>query len=94
MVDSMGYSAHVKAGPTEALDTPGHESREYRLAKRTVIPSVARFRHGWLVRIRLTNVSERIAYIPAFDRLAMLVSVGDLPRREGYVRSDYKKYKD
>ncbi|ETO61990.1 hypothetical protein F444_20069 [Phytophthora nicotianae P1976] len=36
MVDSMGYSAHVKAGPTEALDTPGHESREYRLAKRTV----------------------------------------------------------
>ncbi|ETI33257.1 hypothetical protein F443_20057 [Phytophthora nicotianae P1569] len=82
MVDSMGYSAHVKAGPTEALDTPGHESREYRLAKRTV-----RLEQ----HVLLTNVSERIAYIPAFDRLAMLVSVGDLPRREGYVRSDYKK---
>ncbi|ETO84670.1 hypothetical protein F444_01438 [Phytophthora nicotianae P1976] len=28
MVDSMEYSAHVNAGLTEALDIPGHESRE------------------------------------------------------------------
>ncbi|ETM30784.1 hypothetical protein L914_21542, partial [Phytophthora nicotianae] len=105
MVDSMEYSAHVNAGPTEALDIPGHESREYRLAKRTakleqhilwvrrtekVIPSVTRFRRGQPVRIKLTNVSERTAYVSAFDRLAMLVPVGDLPRGEGYVRLDSK----
>ncbi|ETP29268.1 hypothetical protein F442_21578 [Phytophthora nicotianae P10297] len=28
VVDSMEYSAHVNAGPSEALDVPGHESRE------------------------------------------------------------------
>ncbi|ETM00030.1 hypothetical protein L917_03216, partial [Phytophthora nicotianae] len=70
MVDSMEYSAHVNARPTEALDIPGHESREYRLAKRAT------------------------AYVPAFDRMAMLVPIGDLPRGESYVRSDSKKYKD
>ncbi|ETI54494.1 hypothetical protein F443_02687 [Phytophthora nicotianae P1569] len=94
MVESMEYSAHVNAGPSEALDIPGQESREYRLAKRAtkldqhvlwvrrtekVIPSVTRFRRSRPVRIRLTNVSERTAYVPAFDRLAMLVPVGDLP---------------
>ncbi|ETP52430.1 hypothetical protein F442_02559 [Phytophthora nicotianae P10297] len=109
MVDSMEYSAHVNAGPSEALNIPGHESREYRLAKRAarleqrvrwvrrtekVIPSVTRFRRGRPVRVRLTNVSERTAYVPAFDRLVMLVPVGDLPRGEGYVRLDSKKYKD
>ncbi|ETP01115.1 hypothetical protein F441_21604 [Phytophthora nicotianae CJ01A1] len=106
VVDSMEYSAHVNAGPSEALDIPGHESREYRLAKRVarleehvlwvrrtekVIPSVTRFRP---LRIRLTNVSERTASVPAFDRQAMLVPVGYLPRGEGYVRLDSKKYKD
>ncbi|ETO58903.1 hypothetical protein F444_22721, partial [Phytophthora nicotianae P1976] len=109
MVDSMEYSAHVNAGPSEALDIPGHESREYRLAKRAakleqhvlwfrrtekVIPSMTRFRRGQPVRIRVTNVSDRTVYVPAFDRLAMLVLVGDLPRGEGYVRLDSKKYKD
>ncbi|ETO80796.1 hypothetical protein F444_04778, partial [Phytophthora nicotianae P1976] len=109
MVDSMGYSAHVNAGPSEALDIPGHESREYRLAKRAarleqhvlwvrrtekVIPSVTRFCRGRPVRIRLMHVSERTAYVPAFDRLAMLVPIGDLPRGEDYVRLDSKKYKD
>ncbi|ETM51640.1 hypothetical protein L914_04563 [Phytophthora nicotianae] len=109
MVDSMEYSAHVNAGPSEALDIPGHESREYRLAKRAarleqhvlwvrrtekVIPSVTRFCRGRPVRIRLMHVSERTAYVPAFDRLAMLVPIGDLPRGEDYVRLDSKKYKD
>ncbi|ETK95734.1 hypothetical protein L915_01363, partial [Phytophthora nicotianae] len=59
-----------------------------------VIPSVTRLRRGRPVLIRLTNVSERTAYVPAFDRLAMLVPIGDLPRGEGYVRLDSKKYKD
>ncbi|ETL45303.1 hypothetical protein L916_04576 [Phytophthora nicotianae] len=40
------------------------------------------------------HVSERTAYVPAFDRLAMLVPIGDLPRGEDYVRLDSKKYKD
>ncbi|ETL24286.1 hypothetical protein L916_21700 [Phytophthora nicotianae] len=30
------YGTHVNAGPSEALDVPDHESREYRLAKRAV----------------------------------------------------------
>ncbi|ETP45983.1 hypothetical protein F442_07711 [Phytophthora nicotianae P10297] len=109
MVDSMEYSAHVNAGLSEALDLPGHESREYRLAERAarleqhvmwvrrtekVIPSVTRFRRDRPVRIRLTNVSERSAYVPAFNRLAVLVLIGDLPRAVGYVRLDSKKYKD
>ncbi|ETP18051.1 hypothetical protein F441_07680 [Phytophthora nicotianae CJ01A1] len=46
------------------------------------------------MRIRLTNVSERSAYVPAFNRLAVLVPIGDLPRAEGYARLDSKKYKD
>ncbi|ETL41615.1 hypothetical protein L916_07451 [Phytophthora nicotianae] len=59
-----------------------------------VIPSVTTFRRGRPMRIRLTNVSERSAYVPAFDRLAVLVLIGDLPRGVGYVRLDSNKYKD
>ncbi|ETM31935.1 hypothetical protein L914_20567 [Phytophthora nicotianae] len=105
----MEYSTHVNAGPTEALDIPGHESLEYQLAKRAarqeqhvlcvrrtekVIPSVTQFHHGQPARIVLTNVSERTAYVSVFDKLAMLVSIGDLSRGEGYVRLDSKNYKD
>ncbi|ETN10384.1 hypothetical protein PPTG_22732 [Phytophthora nicotianae INRA-310] len=88
MVDSMEYSAHINARPTEALDIPGHESRE---EGRPVSGEVS---CGRPVRIRLTNISEQTAYVPAFDRMAMLVPIGDLPRGESYVRSDSKKYKD
>ncbi|ETO99607.1 hypothetical protein F441_22978 [Phytophthora nicotianae CJ01A1] len=88
MVESMEYSAHVKSGPSEALDVPGHESREYRLAKRA-----ARLEQHVLWVRRTEKVSERTAFVPAFDRLAMLVLVGDLPRGEGYVCLDSKKYK-
>ncbi|ETP01445.1 hypothetical protein F441_21295 [Phytophthora nicotianae CJ01A1] len=48
----------------------------------------------WPAGIVLTNVSERTAYVSVFDKLAMLVSIGDLSRGEGYVRLDSKNYKD
>ncbi|KAF1777483.1 Aspartic peptidase domain [Phytophthora cactorum] len=36
MLDSKEYGSHVNAGPSERLDIPGHEWREYRLSKRQV----------------------------------------------------------
>ncbi|ETL25458.1 hypothetical protein L916_20689 [Phytophthora nicotianae] len=62
--------------------------------QKKAIPSLKTFRHGRPVRIRLTNVSKRTAYVPAFDKLAMLLPIGDLPRGEDYVRLDSKMYKD
>ncbi|RAW22057.1 hypothetical protein PC110_g21501, partial [Phytophthora cactorum] len=45
-------------------------------------------------RIKLTNVSDRAVYFPVHDDIAVLVPVGDLPRGDGYVRVDSKKYRD
>ncbi|KAF1779007.1 Peptidase A2A, retrovirus, catalytic [Phytophthora cactorum] len=109
MLDSEEYGSHVNAGPSEQLDIPGHEWREYRLSKRQValerhilwvrrtekiIPSVTKFRRGRPQRIKLTNVSDRAVYFPAHDDIAVLVPAGDLPRGDGYVRVDSKKYRD
>ncbi|KAG4055616.1 hypothetical protein PC123_g9288 [Phytophthora cactorum] len=109
MLDSEEYGSHVDAGPSEQLDIPGHEWREYRLSKRQValerhilwvrrtekiIPSVTRFRRGRPQRIKLTNVSDRTVYFSAHDDIAVLVPAGDLPRGDGYVRVDSKKYRD
>ncbi|KAG3071426.1 hypothetical protein PI125_g22758 [Phytophthora idaei] len=59
MLDSEEFGSHVNGGPSEQLDIPGHEWREYRLWKRQealethvlwirrtekIIPSVTRFR--------------------------------------------------
>ncbi|KAG2845950.1 hypothetical protein PC111_g1363 [Phytophthora cactorum] len=105
MLDSEEYGSHVDAGPSEQLDIPGHEWREYRLSKRQValerhilwvrrtekiIPSVTRFRRGRPQRIKLTNVSDRTVYFSAHDDIAVLVPAGDLPRGDGYVRVDSK----
>ncbi|KAG3130971.1 hypothetical protein PI124_g18804 [Phytophthora idaei] len=109
MLDSEEYGSHVNAGPSEQLDIPGHEWREYRLSKwqvalerhilwvrRTekIIPSVTKFRRGRPQRIKLTNVSDRAVYFPAHGDIAVLVPAGDLPRGDGYVRVDSKKYPD
>ncbi|KAG3118745.1 hypothetical protein PI126_g24566 [Phytophthora idaei] len=95
MLDSEEYGSHVNDGPSEQLDIPGHEWREYRLSKRQValerhilwvrqtekiIPSVTKFRRGRPQRIKLTNVSDRAVYFPAHDDIAVLAPVGDLPR--------------
>ncbi|KAG2967831.1 hypothetical protein PC118_g18355 [Phytophthora cactorum] len=84
-------------------------SGEYRLSKRQVvlerhilwvrrtkkiIPSVTKFRRGRPQRIKLTNVSDRAVYFPAHDDISVLVPAGDLPRGDGYVRVDSKKYRD
>ncbi|ETP05934.1 hypothetical protein F441_17580 [Phytophthora nicotianae CJ01A1] len=69
------YGTHVNAGPSEALDVPDHESREYRLAKRAV--RLESMYCGFDVQGRSSP------YVPAIDRLAMVVPVGDLPRGEG-----------
>ncbi|KAG3172061.1 hypothetical protein PI126_g1581 [Phytophthora idaei] len=109
MLDSEEYGSHVNAGPSDQLDIPGHEWREYRLSKRQVaferhilwvrrtekiIPSVTRFRRGRPQRIKLTNVSDRTVYFSVHDDIAVLVPVGDLPRGNNYVRLDSKKYRD
>ncbi|KAG3074368.1 hypothetical protein PI125_g22010 [Phytophthora idaei] len=109
MLDSEEYGSHVNAGPSEQLDIPGHEWREYRLSKRQValeahilwvrrtekiIPSVARIRRGRPQRMKLTNVSDRTVYCSAHDDIAVLVPAGDLPRGDSYVRVDFKKYRD
>ncbi|KAG3176160.1 hypothetical protein C6341_g9139 [Phytophthora cactorum] len=66
---------------TDAVLTfKGHEWREYQLSKRQ--------------RIKLTNVSDRAVYFSAHDDIAVLVPTGDLPRGDGYVRVDSKKYRD
>ncbi|KAG2969436.1 hypothetical protein PC119_g23914 [Phytophthora cactorum] len=108
MLDSGEYGSHVNAGPSEQLDIPGHEWREYRLSKRQValethilwvgrtekiIPSVTKCRRGQLHRIKLTNVSYRVVYFAAHDDIGVLVPAGDLPRGDGYVRVDSKKYR-
>ncbi|KAG3071268.1 hypothetical protein PI124_g22076 [Phytophthora idaei] len=36
MLDSEEYGSHGNAGPSEQLDMPGHEWREYRLSNRQV----------------------------------------------------------
>ncbi|KAG2912632.1 hypothetical protein PC116_g23426 [Phytophthora cactorum] len=109
MIDSKEYGSHVNAGPSEQLDIPGHEWREYRLSKRQValerhilwvrrtekiILSLTRFRRGQPQRIKLTNVSDRTVYFTVHDTIAVLVPSGDLPRGDGYVRQDSKKYRD
>ncbi|KAG3069726.1 hypothetical protein PI124_g21478 [Phytophthora idaei] len=109
MLDSEEHGSHVNAGPSEQLDIPGHEWREYRLSKRQValerhilwvrrtkkiIRSVTRFRRGRPQRIKLTNVSDRTVYFSAHDDIAVLVPAGDLPRGDDYVCVDSKKYRD
>ncbi|KAG4039273.1 hypothetical protein PC123_g25172 [Phytophthora cactorum] len=89
MLDSEEYGSHVNAGPSEQLDIPGHEWREYRLSKRQVA-----LERDILWRIKLTNVSDRAVYFLAHDDIAVLVPAGDLPRGDGYVRVDSKKYRD
>ncbi|KAG3133699.1 hypothetical protein PC128_g26304 [Phytophthora cactorum] len=86
MLDREEYGSHVNAGPSEQMDIPGHEWR--------IIPSVTKFRRGRPQRIKLTNVSDRAVYFPAHDDVAVLVPAGDLPRGDGYVRVDSKKYRD
>ncbi|KAG3247308.1 hypothetical protein PI124_g7978 [Phytophthora idaei] len=109
MLDSEEYGSHVNACPSERLDIPGHEWREYRLSKRQmalethvlwvrrtekIIPSVTKFRRGRPQRIKLTNISDRTVYFTAHGNIAVLVPSGDLPRCDGYVRQDSKKYRD
>ncbi|KAG3076869.1 hypothetical protein PI124_g18128 [Phytophthora idaei] len=109
MLDSEEYGSHVNAGPSDQLDIPGHEWREYQLSKRQValerhilwvrrtekiIPSVTKFRGGRPQRIMLTNVSDRAVHFPAHDDIAVLVPAGDLPRGDGYVRVNSKNYRD
>ncbi|KAG3230637.1 hypothetical protein PI124_g24265 [Phytophthora idaei] len=91
MLDSEEYGSHVNAGPSEQLNIPGHEWREYRLSKRRVALETHILRPQ---RIKLTNVSDRAVYFPAHDDIAVLVPSGDLPRGGGYVRVDSKKYRD
>ncbi|KAI9981079.1 hypothetical protein PInf_010488 [Phytophthora infestans] len=96
MIDSEEYGSHVNAGPPERLDIQAHEWREYRLAKRHVglEEHVLWGKKPPAQSIRLTNVSDRTVYLPAHDSIAMWIPDGDLPRGDGYVRLESKKYQD
>ncbi|KAG2966716.1 hypothetical protein PC121_g25079 [Phytophthora cactorum] len=91
MLDSEEYGSHVNAGPSEQLNIPVHEWREYRLSKRQValerhilwvrrtekiIPSVTKFRRGRPQQIKLTNVSDQAVYFPAHDDIAVSAETG------------------
>ncbi|KAG3148388.1 hypothetical protein PC128_g23602 [Phytophthora cactorum] len=71
-----------------------HGSEEYGSHTEKIIPSVTKFRRGRPKRIKLTNVSDRVVCFPAHDDIAVLVPAGDLPRGDGYMRVDSKKYRD
>ncbi|KAE8876025.1 hypothetical protein PF003_g39842 [Phytophthora fragariae] len=106
--DDFGVG-HVLGGPTEVLQIPKWESREFRLQRRQptsdtheiwirgtqqLVPTVASFRRGQPDRVRLTNISERLIACPCHLPVVLWVPVGDLPRDKGYVRLDSRKYKE
>ncbi|KAG2872259.1 hypothetical protein PC116_g28176 [Phytophthora cactorum] len=62
-----------------------------RRTKKT-IKSVTRFRLGRPQQIKLANIFDRTVYFPAHSDIRELVPAGDLPRGDGYVRLDSKKY--
>ncbi|KAG4047235.1 hypothetical protein PC123_g17407 [Phytophthora cactorum] len=109
MLEREEYGSHVNAGPPEQLDIPGHEWREYRLSKRQValerhilwvrrkekiVPLVTLFCRGRPQGIKLINISDRTVYFLVHDDTGVLVPAGELPRGDGYVRVDSKKYRD
>ncbi|KAE9275812.1 hypothetical protein PR003_g29231, partial [Phytophthora rubi] len=106
MIDEAEGS-HVPSGPTEVLQIPGREWKEFRLPRRnppwdthvlwvrrteTFIPTVTRFKRGTPDRVRLTNIINRLASCPIHLPIVVWVPTGSLPKTEGYVQLDSAKY--
>ncbi|KAG2888206.1 hypothetical protein PC117_g24973 [Phytophthora cactorum] len=108
MLDSGEYGSHVNAGPSEQLDIPGHEWRVSAVEAASGVGDtysvggtngedypVSDAVSSWLTAADQPNQrSDRVVYFPAHDDIAVLVPAGDLPRGDGYVRVDSKKYRD
>ncbi|GMF14864.1 unnamed protein product [Phytophthora fragariaefolia] len=99
--DTREEGPHVPDGPTEVLTIPGHESRDYRpmqqpptnvthelWVRRTkeLILKVVEFRRGRPRRVRVMNISDRLATCSVRIPLLLWVPREGLPRTEGYVR--------
>ncbi|KAE8879242.1 hypothetical protein PF003_g36804 [Phytophthora fragariae] len=106
MIDEAEGS-HVTSGPTEVLQIPGREWKEFRLPRRnppwdthvlwvrhteTFIPTVTRFKRGTPDRVRLTNITNKLASCPIHLLIVVWVPTGSLPKTEGYVQLDSAKY--
>ncbi|KAE8988582.1 hypothetical protein PR002_g21722 [Phytophthora rubi] len=109
MQDDRGEGPHVTGGPTEGLLVPSREFAEYRLPRvrpptdthevwvrrtKALLPTVVRSQRGKLVRMRLTNISNRLTSCSAHSPVLIWVPIGDLPRSDGYVRLSSGRYND
>ncbi|GMF34584.1 unnamed protein product [Phytophthora fragariaefolia] len=74
---------------------PTNETNELwvRMTKE-LIPKVVEFRRGRPRRVRVTNISDRLATCPVHPPLLLWVPRGDPPRTEGYVRLGSDKYNE
>ncbi|KAG4041498.1 hypothetical protein PC123_g22990 [Phytophthora cactorum] len=91
MLDSEEYGSHMNAGRPSNWTYPGMSGESIGCQSGKWL---TKFRRGRPKRIKLTNVSDWAVYFPAHDDIAVLVPAGDLPRGDGYVRVDSKKYRD
>ncbi|GMF44549.1 unnamed protein product [Phytophthora fragariaefolia] len=99
----------TEEGPIEPMAIPGREWREFKLrrnkppttthklwVRRTekLMPSVTKFHKGRPTRVRLTNLTDRLALCPTHLAIVAWVPIGALTMQVGYVRVDPKKYSE
>ncbi|KAE9002807.1 hypothetical protein PR002_g17529 [Phytophthora rubi] len=107
--DDRREGPHVNGGPTENLLVPSRGFAEYRTPRsqpssdthevwvrrtKALLPTVVKSQRGKLVRVRLTNISNRPTSCPAHFPVLMWVPIGDLPKSDGYVRIGSSRYRD
>ncbi|OWZ14634.1 hypothetical protein PHMEG_00011863 [Phytophthora megakarya] len=95
-IDDEPYGTQVAGGPTEDLDVPRGEWREFRLP----LNRPSRGTHElWIRRTRgepvwvcLTNVSDGAARCYKHSSVVLWIPRSEPPREVGYVRLDLSKY--
>ncbi|GMF38644.1 unnamed protein product [Phytophthora lilii] len=108
MIDETEGS-HVVGGPTEVLQIPEREWRDFRLQRRqppptthvvwirsteTFVPTITRFYKQRPARVRLTNLTDKLVSCPVHLPVVVWVPAGSLSRDVGYVRLDSAKYRE
>ncbi|GMF41777.1 unnamed protein product [Phytophthora lilii] len=101
--------SHVVGGPTEVLQIPGREWRDFRLQRRqppptthvvwirrteAFMPTITRFYKQRPARVRLTNLTDKLVSCPVHLPVVVWVPAGSLPRDVGYVRLDSAEYRE
>ncbi|KAE9198186.1 hypothetical protein PF002_g22517 [Phytophthora fragariae] len=109
MQDDRREGPHVNGGPTESLLVPSRGLAEYRTPRsqpssdthevwvrrtKALLLTVLKSQRGKLIRVRLTNISNRPTSCPAHFPVLMWVPIGDLPKSDGYVRIGSSRYRD